>query len=93
MYAVVTTGSKQYRVTQGDKITVEKIEGQAGDKVSLQTLMVGADLGKGSVQAEIVAQTRADKVLIFKKKRRKNHRRKNGHRQDLTIVKITSVSA
>lgn len=93
MYAVVKTGSKQYRVAQGDKITVEKLAGQAGDKVALETLMVGTEIGKGSVTAEIVAHGRADKVIIFKKKRRKNHRRKNGHRQDLTTVQITSVSA
>lgn len=93
MHAVVKTGSKQYRVAQGDKITVEKIDGKAGDKVTLETLMVGAAFGSGSVTAEIVAHERGDKVLIFKKKRRKKYRRKNGHRQDLTTVQITSVSA
>ena len=87
MYTVVKTGSKQYAVAQGDKLTVEKLAGNAGDTVTLETV-VG-----GKVTAQIVAHGRADKVIIFKKKRRKNHRRKNGHRQDLTTVQITSVSA
>ena len=93
MHAVVKTGGKQYRVAQGDKITVEKLEGKAGDKVALEALMVGTSFGSGSVQAEIVEQTRGDKVIVFKKKRRQNYRRKNGHRQDQTMIKITSVSA
>jgi large subunit ribosomal protein L21 len=93
MYAVVKLGGKQYRITNGDRITVEKLDGQIGDKLNLETLMVGSEIGTGTVTAEIIAHKRGDKVLIFKKKRRKNYRRKNGHRQDLTAVKITSVSA
>lgn len=93
MRAVVKTGGKQYCVAQGDKITVEKLEGQAGDTVALETLMVGNTIGAGSVQATIVAHVRGDKVLVFKKKRRQNYRRKNGHRQDLTTVQISAVSA
>lgn len=93
MRAVVKSGGKQYCVAQGDKITVEKIEGQAGDKIAMDTLMVGTNVGAGSVEATIVAHTRGDKVLVFKKKRRQNYRRKNGHRQDLTVVQISAVSA
>ena len=95
MFAVVRTGGKQYRVAGGDKIIVEKIEGEAGTAVSLETLMTGEGASismGGTVQAEIVAQTKGDKVIIFKKKRRHNYRRKNGHRQQLTVLKITSVA-
>ncbi len=93
MKAVVKTGGKQYCVAQGDKITVEKLEGNAGDKIALEALMVGTNFGSGSVEGTIVAHTRGDKVLVFKKKRRQNYRRKNGHRQDLTTVQITAISA
>lgn len=93
MYAVVKAGGKQYRVSQGDIITVEKQAGNAGDKINLEVLMAGTSFGSGTVTAEIVEHGRGDKVLIFKKKRRQNYRRKNGHRQDLTSIKITSVQA
>ena len=93
MKAVVKAGGKQYVVAQGDKITIERIEGNAGDSVALEALMVGTAFGTGSVSAEIVEHNRSDKVLVFKKKRRKNYRRKNGHRQDLTLVQITAVTA
>ncbi|WP_310496938.1 50S ribosomal protein L21 [Sandarakinorhabdus sp.] len=95
MFAVVRTGGKQYRVADGDKIIVEKIEGEAGVAVSLETLMVGEGASLttgGNVTAEIVAQTKGDKVIIFKKRRRHNYRRRNGHRQNLTVLKITSVA-
>ena len=94
MFAVVRTGGKQYRVATDDKILVEKIDGEAGTSITLETLMSGnADsiTTGGSVTAEIVAQTKGDKVIIFKKRRRHNYRRKNGHRQQLTVLKITSV--
>jgi large subunit ribosomal protein L21 len=94
MFAVVRTGGKQYRVAADDKILVEKLDGVAGDTVQLETLMTGdgAVIAPGAgVTAEIVAQTKADKVIIFKKKRRHNYRRKNGHRQQLTVLKIVSV--
>jgi large subunit ribosomal protein L21 len=93
MFAVVRTGGKQYRVAADDKILVEKLDGAAGDTVQLETLMLGdgSTLTAGGVTAEIVAQTKADKVIIFKKKRRHNYRRKNGHRQQLTVLKIVSV--
>ena len=94
MFAVVRTGGKQYRVATDDKIIVEKIDGEAGASVTLETLMFG-DAGAittgGAVTAEIVAQTKGDKVIVFKKRRRHNYRRKNGHRQQLTVLKIISV--
>jgi large subunit ribosomal protein L21 len=103
MYAVIKTGGKQYRVAPADLITVEKLDGEAGAAVALnEVLMVadGADIALGapfidgaSVSAEIVSQSRGDKIIIFKKRRRQNSRRKNGHRQDLTVLKITGISA
>lgn len=93
MFAVVRTGGKQYRVAADDKIIVEKLDGAAGDTVTLETLMLGdgSALTAGGVTAEIIAQTKGDKVIIFKKRRRHNYRRKNGHRQQLTVLKIVSV--
>ena len=97
MFAVVRTGGKQYRVAEGDYITVEKIAGEAGDAVSLDdVLMAGEgdklkDTKSLKVQAEIVEQGKGDKVVIFKKKRRQGYRRKNGHRQLLTTLKITGI--
>jgi large subunit ribosomal protein L21 len=99
MFAVVRTGGKQYRVAAGDKIVVEKMAGNAGDTVSLSDVLLAGDGGEIkptaglSVSAEIIAQAKGDKVIIFKKKRRHNYRRKNGHRQQLTILKILSVGA
>ncbi|WP_310468530.1 50S ribosomal protein L21 [Sphingomonas sp.] len=97
MFAVVRTGGKQYRVAPGDKIVVEKIDGEAGDKVTLGDILLagdGADLKSTSgltVAAEIVAQAKADKVTVFKKRRRHNYRRKKGHRQQHTILRITAI--
>lgn len=94
MFAVVRTGGKQYRVAADDTILVEKLDGVAGDIVNLEAMMsgVGGEITMGgTVAATIVAQTKSDKVIIFKKKRRHNYRRKNGHRQQLTVLKITSV--
>lgn len=99
MFAVIRTGGKQYTVAQNDVILVEKLEGKAGDKIVIEEVLalgdkIGAPLVKGaSVNAEIVKQQQADKVLIFKKNRRHNYRRKNGHRQKLTAIKITEVKA
>jgi large subunit ribosomal protein L21 len=93
MKAVVKTGAKQYNVAVGDKITIERISGNAGDTVALEALMVGTSFGTGSVSAEIVEHNRSDKVLIFKKKRRQNYRRKNGHRQDMTMIEIKTITA
>ena len=102
MYAIVNTGSKQYRVSEGDFINIEKIEGEAGDKVELETIFVSdggkieADPSKAAatkVVAEIVEQFKDKKVIVFKFKKRKNYQRKVGHRQQLTRVKIVSVGA
>lgn len=99
MFAVVRTGGKQYRVAEGDVITAEKIAGAAGDKVSFDdVLMAGEgarlkDTGSLTISGEIVGQGRGEKVVIFKKKRRHNYRRKNGHRQMLTRIRITDIGA
>ncbi|MCW3835871.1 50S ribosomal protein L21 [Sphingomonas canadensis] len=99
MFAVVRTGGKQYRVAAGDKIVVEKLDGEAGSTVTLGDVLLA---GEGSelkatdgltVSAEIIAQAKGEKVIVFKKRRRHNYRRKNGHRQQHTILKITAIGA
>jgi len=101
-YAVIKTGGKQYRVKSGDVINVEKLDGEAGDSVKLEEVLmlggddvkVGAPLIEGaSVDAEIVEQTRAPKIIVFKKRRRQNYRRKKGHRQEMTTLKINTINA
>jgi large subunit ribosomal protein L21 len=97
MFAIVRTGGKQYRVAPGDKIVVEKLAGNAGDSIDLTDVLLageGSDLKSTNgltVQAEIIAQAKSDKVTVFKKRRRHNYRRKAGHRQQLTILKIVSI--
>src|SRR4029453_7248365 len=97
MFAIVRTGGKQYRVAPGDKIVVEKLAGNAGDSVDLTDVLLageGSDLKSTAglvVGPEIVAQAKADKVTVFKKRRRHNYRRKKGHRQQHTILKIVSI--
>jgi large subunit ribosomal protein L21 len=92
MFAVVRTGGKQYRVAAGDKIVVDKIDGEAGARVSLgDVIFTGGGDAVSSVAAEIIAQAKGEKVIVFKKKRRHNYRRKAGHRQQHTILKILSV--
>lgn len=103
MFAVVKTGGKQYRVAKDDVIRVEKLSAEPGEKVALSDVLmiddggtktVGAPLIEGAaVEAEVVEQMRADKIIVFKKKRRQNYRRKNGHRQHLTVLKITDILA
>ncbi len=103
MFAVIKTGGKQYKVAKDDVITVERIQGEAGDAVTLdEVLMLEADgtvtigaprVAGAAVTAELVEQARGDKIIVFKKKRRQNYRRKKGHRQDLTRLKITGISA
>ena len=94
MFAVIRTGGKQYKVASGDVLAVEKLEGNTGDKVEISdVLMAGGKLGVGKVLAEIVKQFRDEKVIIFKKRRRHNYRRKKGHRQYLTEIKITDIKA
>jgi large subunit ribosomal protein L21 len=97
MFAIVRTGGKQYRVAAGDKIAVEKLSGEAGDKVSLGDILLAGDGDKAAdlngllVSAEIIAQERGEKVIVFKKRRRHNYRRKQGHRQSLTLLRILAV--
>jgi large subunit ribosomal protein L21 len=102
MFAIVRTGGKQYKVSVGDQITVERIAGEVGASVSLGEILatagevakVGTPLIEGaSVTAKILQQPRGTKVIVFKKKRRKNYRRKRGHRQELTVLKIEEISA
>jgi len=104
MYAVIKTGGKQYRVAKNDVIRVEKLEGGVGDSVSFdQVLLVGGGEGEprvgaplvdgATVGATVLEQIKGEKVVIFKKKRRKNHRRKRGHRQLLTVLRIGDIAA
>lgn len=102
MFAVIQTGGRQYKVAPNDVIKVEKLEGNAGAKITLSEVLLVSDgtstsvgtptVAGAAVTAEIVAQDRSDKVIIFKKKRRQNYRRKKGHRQDVTVLKITGIS-
>ncbi len=97
MFAIVRTGGKQYRVAPGDKIVVEKLAGEAGDTFDITDVLLageGGDLKSTSgltVVAKVIAQAKADKVTVFKKRRRHNYRRKAGHRQQHTIIEIVSI--
>ncbi|WP_336970435.1 50S ribosomal protein L21 [Sphingobium aromaticiconvertens] len=97
MFAIVRTGGKQYRVAAGDKIVIEKIAGEAGDKIMLDDVLLAGENGDLkdtaglTVAAEIIAQAKGEKVIVFKKRRRHNYRRKNGHRQRHTILRILAV--
>ena len=101
MYAVIRTGGKQYRVAPEDIIEIEKVAGDAGEIVQFEdVLMLGGEgdpqigsptVSGASVAGQVIEQKRADKILVFKKKRRKNYRRKKGHRQHLTAVRITEI--
>ncbi len=101
MFAVVKTGGKQYRVAEGDVIKVEKLAGEAGSSITLdEVLMVGDEkaikvgepLVKGaSVTAEVLEQKKDKKITVFKKKRRHNYRRKKGHRQEITVLRVTGI--
>ena len=99
MFAVVRTGGKQYRVAAGDKIVVEKLDGEAGASITLGDVLLageGAELKSVAgltVAAEIIAQAKGEKVIVFKKRRRHNYRRRNGHRQQHTILRILSIGA
>jgi large subunit ribosomal protein L21 len=102
MYAVIKTGGKQYRVAQNDILTIERLEGEAGNTVEFAEVLmvgegekvkVGAPFVSGAkVTAELVDQARGPKVIAFKKRRRKNSRRKKGHRQHLSLVRITGIT-
>ena len=103
MYAVVTTGGKQIKVSQGDRVRVEKIDAPVGDTVELdQVNLVAKDdalvvdpkkLAKAKVVCEVVRQDRAKKITVFKMKRRKDYRRTQGHRQSYTELKVTEIQA
>ena len=103
MFAVIRTGGKQYRVAPNDVLKVEKLPGEAGETITFtEILAVGSDAGTtigaplvpgASVTTTIIAQDRLDKVIIFKKRRRQNSRRKNGHRQHVTVLRIAGIAA
>jgi large subunit ribosomal protein L21 len=102
MFAVVKSGGKEYRVSKGDILRIEKVEGNVGDQVTLKDILmisqegqvqVGApQLANAVVMGEIVSQTKGKKVLIYKMKRRKNYRRMKGHRQNYTYLKVNEIS-
>jgi large subunit ribosomal protein L21 len=105
MYAVIKTGGKQYRVAAGDVIKVERLNVEVGDTIELlDVLMVGGEDGDGearigaprlegaAVTAQVIDQAKADKIIVFKKKRRKNYRRKRGHRQMQTVLRIQDIA-
>jgi len=102
MHAVIKTGGKQYRVAEGDVLEVETLAGAPGDTIAFEEVLTvgdGADMKIGTpvvegakVEAEILDQTRGDKIIVFKKKRRQNYRRTQGHRQNLTVVRVTGIS-
>ncbi len=102
MYAVLRTGGKQYKVAAGDLIEVERIAGEAGDVIEFSEVLslvgedetrIGTPLVEGAlVKGEIVSQKRGDKILVFKSKRRKGYRKRQGHRQELTQLKITEIN-
>jgi len=101
MFAILKTGGKQYRVAPGDQIVVERLQGDVGAEISLDHVLAVGDGDSGaigrptlpdaSVRARIVQQPRGTKVIVFKKKRRKNYRRKHGHRQELTVLRIEEI--
>jgi large subunit ribosomal protein L21 len=103
MYAIIKTGGKQYRVSEGQTLRVEKLDGEQGDTVRLDNVLllggegdtrIGTPLLDGAaVEARIVRQARAKKIIVFKKKRRKGYHKKQGHRQYFTELKITGISA
>jgi large subunit ribosomal protein L21 len=98
MFAIVTIAGQQFKVKQNDELFVHRLQGNAGDKVEFSTLMVSdggnITVGKNSkkVQAEIIDHLKGDKVIIFKKNRRKGYQKKNGHRQSLTKIKINGIA-
>jgi large subunit ribosomal protein L21 len=103
MFAVIKTGGKQYRVSKDDVIAVEKLAGAPGDLVAIGDVLMLSEEGgeptvgtpmvdKAAVFAEVLEQKRGEKIIVFKKQRRQNHRRKNGHRQELTVLRIEAIS-
>ena len=103
MYAVITTGGKQYKVSPGDIIVVEKLLGDAGTKIKLEQVLMVSEEGKkpevglpllssAAVNCEVIEQSRSDKIIVFKKKRRQGYKRKKGHRQDQTVLRILDIN-
>jgi large subunit ribosomal protein L21 len=103
MYAIVEIAGQQFKVEKDQNIFVHRLEGEAGAKLEFSNVLLSEDGGKvtvgapvidgAKVQAEIVQHLRGDKVIVFKKKRRKGYRKRNGHRQDFTEIKINSIKA
>ena len=99
MFAVVRTGGKQYRVAQKDVLEVPKMDAKEGSSVDLEVIMTSdgknANMGEKGVKvsAKVIEHTRADKIVVFKRKRRQGYRRTHGHRQDLTVIEITDIKA
>ena len=87
-YAIIRTGGKQFPVTEGQTVRVPSIEGKEGDTVDIETLVAGDNIGVATLKATVVGHGRAEKVIVFKKKRRKQYKRKQGHRQGFTEIKI-----
>lgn len=96
MYAVIVTGGKQFKVNEGDELEVEKLDAQVGDKVEIQYILKvdgeGMSTQTGVVTAEVLEHGKGDKIVVFKYKAKKNERRKNGHRQPFTRIRITSIA-
>ncbi|MGE3465921.1 MAG: 50S ribosomal protein L21 [Pyrinomonadaceae bacterium] len=90
-YAIIKTGGKQYAVESGQTLRVPTINAEAGKKVDIDTLLVGSELGAGTVKATVVSHGKGDKIIVFKKKRRKQYKRKQGHRQGFTEIKIEKI--
>ena len=101
MYAIIATGGKQYKVSEGDIITIEKLGVEAGEKVTFDQVLavsdngrkVGADVANATVEASVVKEGRAKKVIVYKYKRKTGYHKKNGHRQQYTAVKIEKINA
>lgn len=96
MYAVIVTGGKQFKVSEGDELEVEKLDAQVGDKVEIQYILKVDGEGMSTqtvvVTAEVLEHGKGDKIVVFKYKAKKNERRKNGHRQPFTRIRITSIA-
>ena len=100
MYAIIATGGKQYKVSEGDIITIEKLGVEAGEKVTFDQVLavsdngikVGADVANASVEASVVKEGRGKKVIVYKYKRKTGYHKKNGHRQQYTAVKIEKIN-
>ncbi len=97
MFAIFTTGGKQYKVQEGDILEIEKIDAEKTvefDEVLMVDSKIGTPFVEGvKVKAEVLNQKRDSKIIVFKKKRRQNYRRKQGHRQDITVIKIVKIAA